>query len=246
MTLGIGRANVRRIPPDEDYRMDVGALAAAIADDRVAGSPAHRHRAHDRHHVDDVRRSGRRDRRSRRARTDVGARGCRVRRCGRAHPGAARAVRGLGTRRFRHDEPAQVAVHAARRIGAVDPANGPGAGGIQPRAGVPGRPRPRVAGARLQRVHATARAPVPGAEAVDSVALVRPRRASTPHRATHRVRAGVRGLGRRRPRLRGAGAGSVLDGLLPVSARWPRLERRRGALPRNRCSRHSTSNSRTP
>ena len=37
MTLGIGRANVRRIPPDEAYRMDVGALASAIADDRVAG-----------------------------------------------------------------------------------------------------------------------------------------------------------------------------------------------------------------
>jgi aromatic-L-amino-acid decarboxylase len=37
MTLGIGRANVRRIAPDEGYRMDVGALAAAITDDRVAG-----------------------------------------------------------------------------------------------------------------------------------------------------------------------------------------------------------------
>ncbi len=246
MTLGIGRANVRRIPPDEAYRMDVGALAVAIADDRVAG----------RRPIAIVPTIGTTSTTSvdpvaaivdlaERERI-VGARGCRVCRRGRADPGAARAVRGLGTRRFRHDESAQVAVHAARRIGAVDPANGPGAGGIQPRARVPGRPRARVAGARLQRVHAAARAPVPGAEAVDSAALVRPRRASTSHRATHRLRAGVRGLGRRRPGLRGAGAGSVLDRLLPVSARWPRLERRRGRLCGTGARGAQRAHSRTP
>ncbi|MGZ6344368.1 MAG: pyridoxal phosphate-dependent decarboxylase family protein [Candidatus Limnocylindrales bacterium] len=37
MTLGLGRAGLRRIPVDGDYRMDVPALAMAIAEDRAAG-----------------------------------------------------------------------------------------------------------------------------------------------------------------------------------------------------------------
>jgi aromatic-L-amino-acid/L-tryptophan decarboxylase len=36
MTLGIGRAGLRRIPVDGQYRMDVAALEAAIASDRAA------------------------------------------------------------------------------------------------------------------------------------------------------------------------------------------------------------------
>ena len=38
MTLGLGRASLRRIPVDADYRMRVDLLAAAIAADRAAGS----------------------------------------------------------------------------------------------------------------------------------------------------------------------------------------------------------------
>jgi aromatic-L-amino-acid decarboxylase len=37
ITLGLGHASVRMIPVDEAFRMDVGALAAAIAEDRAAG-----------------------------------------------------------------------------------------------------------------------------------------------------------------------------------------------------------------
>jgi aromatic-L-amino-acid decarboxylase len=38
MTLGLGRAALRRIPVDADYQMPVDALAAAIAEDRDVGS----------------------------------------------------------------------------------------------------------------------------------------------------------------------------------------------------------------
>ncbi|MBA3796322.1 MAG: amino acid decarboxylase, partial [Chloroflexi bacterium] len=37
MTLGLGRAGMVRVPTDTDYRMDVGALEDAIAQDRAAG-----------------------------------------------------------------------------------------------------------------------------------------------------------------------------------------------------------------
>jgi aromatic-L-amino-acid decarboxylase len=37
IVAGIGRAGVRRIPVDGEYRMQAGALAAAIAEDRAAG-----------------------------------------------------------------------------------------------------------------------------------------------------------------------------------------------------------------
>jgi len=38
MTLGLGRAALRRIPVDADYRMRVNVLATAVAEDRDAGS----------------------------------------------------------------------------------------------------------------------------------------------------------------------------------------------------------------
>ena len=44
------------------------------------------------------------------------------------------AVRGLGARRFDRGQPAQVAVHAARRVAAADAPHGRAAGGVQPRA----------------------------------------------------------------------------------------------------------------
>ncbi|MBX6362770.1 MAG: amino acid decarboxylase [Gemmatimonadetes bacterium] len=37
VTLGLGLAGVRRVPTDAEYRMDVGALARAIAEDRARG-----------------------------------------------------------------------------------------------------------------------------------------------------------------------------------------------------------------
>ena len=51
------------------------------------------------------------------------------------------------------------------------------------------------AGPRLQRVHAAARPPVPGAQAVDPAALVRARGAAAPDRAPPRAGRGVRGAG---------------------------------------------------
>lgn len=37
IVLGLGRAGVRAIPVDDDYRMDAGALRAAVREDRAAG-----------------------------------------------------------------------------------------------------------------------------------------------------------------------------------------------------------------
>jgi aromatic-L-amino-acid decarboxylase len=37
LVLGIGKAGVRKIPTDDSFRMDAGALASAIAEDRAAG-----------------------------------------------------------------------------------------------------------------------------------------------------------------------------------------------------------------
>ena len=83
------------------------------------------------------------------------------------------AVRRLGARRLDRRQPAQVAVHAARRIAAADPADGPAARGVQPRARVPADARPGDARPRLQRVPAAARPADAGAQAVDAAALVR-------------------------------------------------------------------------
>ena len=82
------------------------------------------------------------------------------------------------------------------------------------------------AGARLQRVHAAARAAVPGAEAVDPAPLVRSRGPAPADPAPHRARAGIRGLGRRRARLGAPRPGAVLDGLLPLPAGRARRRRR--------------------
>ena len=77
------------------------------------------------------------------ARGPVAARRRGVRRRRRDHPGAARAVRGLGSRRLDRRQPAQVAVHPARRVAAADAAHGPAARRVQPRARVPAHARPR-------------------------------------------------------------------------------------------------------
>ena len=90
MTLGLGRAAVGKIPVDDDYAMDVEALATAIAEDRAAGRCPIADRRHGRHDVVDLRRPGRGDRRRRRARGPLAARRRRLCRAGRAPARAPR------------------------------------------------------------------------------------------------------------------------------------------------------------
>ena len=73
MTLGLGRDGIARIPADDDYRMDVHALATAIAEDRAAGRLPIAIVATLGTHLLDVRRPGRRDRRRRGATRDSGS-----------------------------------------------------------------------------------------------------------------------------------------------------------------------------
>ena len=214
MTLGLGRAAVVKIPVNDDYEMDAEALAMAIETDHRGRALSRRGRRHDRHDVVDVRRPGRRDRRHRRPRGPVAARRRRVCRPGRDHPRAASGVRGLGSGRLDRREPAQVAVHPARRLAAADAPDGPAARRVQPRARVPAHARPRLAGPRLQRVPAAAGSPDARAEAVDAAALVRDRGAA----AADRRAPGARGSGSR--------AGSTR---IPTGSAWRRCPSRRSA-----------------
>ena len=128
---------------------------------------------------------------------------------------------------FDRREPAQVVVHAARRVAAADPPDARPRDGVQPRARVPAHARSRRARARLQRVHAAARPPVPGAEAVVAAALVRARRACAAHRAPYRSsRRSSRAWVARDPDCRAPRAGAVLDRLLPLPAAASRRRRR--------------------
>ena len=92
------------------------------------------------------------------------------------------AVRRLGARRLDRRQPAQVAVHAARRLAAALAADGPAARGVQPRARVPAHARPREPRPRLHRVPAAAGPPDARPQAVDAAALVRDGRAPPPDR----------------------------------------------------------------
>ena len=136
-------------------------------------------------------------------------------------PGPARAVRGLGARRLDRRQPAQVAVHAARRVAPAQPPDGRRCG---PRsASCPstcGRSTGAAPGPRLQRVHAAARPADAGAQAVDAAALVRARRAPAADRATtsswpRRSPAGSTPT----PDWERLAPGAVLDGLLPPPCR---------------------------
>ena len=173
-----------------------------------------RRRRHDRHDVVHVGRPGRGDRRRRRPRGPVAARRCRVCRAGRDPARAPLGLRRLGARRLDRRQPAQVAVHAARRLAAADPAPGPAARGVQPRARVPAHAGPGVARPRLQRVPAAARPADAGAQAVDAAALVRARGAA----AADRLPPGARPAVRRR--------GSTP---IPTGSGWPRSRSRRSA-----------------
>ena len=232
------RARARRAGPDPDERaVRAATRGAARRDRRRPGrrAAADRDRRHARHDVVDVGRPGRRDRRHRRARGPVAARRCRL--CGRGRAAARppRAVRRLGARRFDRREPAQVAVHAARRLAAADAPDGRAARPRSASSRVPADARPRDAGPRLQRVHAAARAALPGAEAVDPAALVRARRAAARGSAsTSSWPREFAALGRRRPGLGAARAGPVLDGLLPLATGRAATGAGRGARRRQR------------
>ena len=210
------------------------ALEAAIAADRAAGPPADRGRRHGRHHVVHLGRPGRGDRRHRRPRGSLAPRRRRLRGGGRDRSRAARPVPRLGARRLDRRQPAQVALDAGRRVAAPEPPAGRRPRRVQPRPGVPPHRRldRRRHRAQLQRVHAPARPPVPGAEAVDPAPLVRPRRAPPADPPPPRAGAGVRRLGRRRAGLGAARARAVLDGLLPPrAAALDRRRRRRASTP---------------
>ena len=173
MTLGLGRAGCAGSRRTIDTSCDAGALAAAIAEDRAAGlrpiAVVATIGTTSSTSVDPVA-----------AMADVAEREGLWLHVDAAYagpialiPDAARPVRWLGAGRFDRRQPAQVAVHAARRVAPADPPDGHAPGGVQPRPGVPPDARPRDAGPRLQRVPAPARAAVPGAQAVDPPALLR-------------------------------------------------------------------------
>ena len=188
MTLGLGRAALVRIPVERAVRAAGRTRSRRPSPPIAPPAAADRDRRDGRHDVVDLGRPGRRHRR----------RSPSARACGstsmRRTPGPVAmlpdrrgAVRGLGARRLDRRQPAQVAVHAARRVAAADAPDAGPARRVQPRPGVPADARPRVAGPRLQRVHAAARAAVPGAQAVDPAALVRAGRAATADRAPPRA-----------------------------------------------------------
>ena len=228
MTLGLGRASVVKIPVNETYEMDAEALSAAIEADHLAG----------RRPVAIVATIGTTSSTSAdpvNAIADVATREGLWLHVDAAYAGVVALLPerrtpfvGLGPRGLDRRQPAQVAVHAARRVAAADPSHGPGARGVQPRARVPAHARPRLARARLQRVPAAARPADAGAQAVDADPVVRARRAATPDRLPPRARGSVRRLGRRGPRVGAARAGAVLDRLLPLPADLARGTRGRG------------------
>ena len=217
MTLGIGRAGLRRIPVDDAYRMRVDALEAAIAEDRAAG----------RQPIAIVATIGttarRRSTRWRTSRRSPSARGCgstsTLRTPGRSPSSracAGHSPAGSGRTRSSSTRTSGCSRRLTRR--SCSPA---GWTACEPRsasspstcARSTGRPRPR-----LQRVPAPARTPFSGAQAVDPAPLVRARRAAPADRPPRRARAAVRRLGRRRSRLGAPRTGPVLDGLFPLAA----------------------------
>ena len=203
MTLGLGRASLVRIPTDDRVPPPAGAARGRDRGGSRRRPSADRDRRDARDDVVDLGRPGRRHRRHRGARGSLAPRRRGVRRRGRDRSGAPRPVRRLGTGRLDRRQPAQVAVHAARRVALPDPPAGPGAERVHARARVPPDDRPLGPDARLQRVHAAARPPVPRAEALDAAPLVR---AGGPPAADPQPRRA--GPGVRRPGRRDARTGS--------------------------------------
>ncbi len=157
MTLGLGRVGLRRIPTDEQYRMRVGALEAAIVEDRAAGlwpiAVVATLGTTSSTSVDPMS-----------AIAEVAEREGLWLHVDAAYAGAVallpdrRApVRRLGARRLPRRQSAQVAVHAARRLAPAQSTDGGDPVGVQPRAGVPADARSGRSGPGLQRVSAAAR-----------------------------------------------------------------------------------------
>ena len=204
--------------PDPDERAVRAAARCARGGDRrrSSGRPSpDRDRRDGRDDLVDLGRSGGGGRRHRRSRGPLAPRRRRLCRRRRDRSRASRAVRRLGAGRLDRRQPAQVAVDAGRRLAPAQPPARRRPRRVQPRARVPADGRRRRRGARLQRVHAAARAADAGPEALDPAPLVRPRGAPAPDPPPPRARPGVRRLGRRRARLGAARAGPVLDRLLP-------------------------------
>ena len=205
------------------------ALAATIAADRAAGYLPIAIVATVGTTSSTVGRPGRADRGHRRARGAVAAHRFGLRGCRRAPARAPGALRRLGARRFDRRQPAQVAVHAARRLAAPVPADGrccATAFSLVPEylltldRATPvhdyNEYTPQL-GRRFRALKLWIHLRWFGLEGLR-------RRIAAPPRAC-RV---VRGPGRRRAGLGAPGARPVLDGLLPLAS--ARLERhRRGA-----------------
>ena len=94
---GIGQDGLRKMPVDDEFRMDPRALARAITEDRAAGLDALRGDGHRRHHLHHQHRPRAGDRGRVRARGPVAARGRRLRRQRGRGPGAALAARTAAT-----------------------------------------------------------------------------------------------------------------------------------------------------
>ena len=144
MTLGLGRDAV---VPDRDRRRlsRCGPTRSRRRSPRTGRPGCGRSRSWRRIGTTSARR---RSIRSRRSPTSPSARGCGSTST-RPTPGAVAliperrgAVRGLGARGFDRRQPAQVAVHAARRLAAADPPDGRPPRRVQPRPRVPAHARP--------------------------------------------------------------------------------------------------------
>ena len=196
MTLGIGRAGFVRIPTDDRYELRLDLLAVRAGRGSRRRTDTDRDRGDARDDRPDVGRSGRCDGRPRRTRGGLAPRRRGVRRCDRTRSRLACAVQGLGTRRLGPRQPAQVAVHAVRRLAPADPPDGRAPGGVQLGAGIPADARPGDPGPRLQRIPAPARAALPSAQAVGAPALLRGRGTASAGRPPGRAGSRVRRSGR--------------------------------------------------
>ena len=220
-----GLHDARARPGRADEDPDERPLRAAHrcprgGDSRRPGGryPAHRPGRHHRHDVDHLQRSDGADGEDRPARRDVAPRRCRLRRRRGRHPGAARAVRGLGGGRLHRHEPAQVVVRAGRRLDPADAADAGPARRLQPRAGILADARSPGADPRLQRVHAHPGPAAAGAQDMDAPALLRAGGSAPARRPSPRNGRAAGGLGRRRPGLRAHGTRPVLYRLPAVPA----------------------------
>ena len=205
MTLGLGRASYVAIPTDDEYRLRPDALAAAIAADRAAGhlpiAIVATAGTTSSTSVDPI--AAIADIAERRGPLAARRRGLRRRRRDRA--GAARAC----SRGWERAD--SIVVNPHKWLFTPLDASLLLSRRLDQRARARSASRPEylrtldrdVAGPRLQRVHAAARPPLPGPEAVDPAALVRPRGPASADPPPHRAGASVRG-GRRRRAWRGS------------------------------------------